>query len=182
MNSGFKYYYSFIFLFLFLLYLPKGNIYAQGSKLSNPKRDTLLSVARHYINNVRFCALITVDSSGYPHARTMDPFLPDKNWIIWLATNPKSRKVNEIRNNQNVTLYYTGNKGIGYVSIIGTAKLVNDQSKKDSLWKDEWSKFYKDRKKNYLLIKVTPKKLELLNYKQGTFGNKRTWKTPYVVF
>ena len=88
--------------------------------------------------------------------------------------NPKSRKVNEIRSNPKVTLYHTGNKEEGYVSLIGTAGLVNDQSKKDSLWKDKWSMFYKDRKENYLLIKVIPKKLEVLDYKHGIFGNKKT--------
>ena len=126
--------------------------------------------------------MITIDSTGYPHARTMDPFQPDKNWVVWLGTNPKSRKVNEIRNNSKVTLYYTGNKGEGYVSIIGTASLVNDQSKKDSLWKDKWSMFYKDRKENYLLIKVIPKKLEVLDYKHGIVGNNNTWRTPSVTF
>ena len=33
---------------------------------------------------------------------------------------------------------------------------------------------YKDRKENYLLIKVIPKKLEVLDYKHGIFGNKKT--------
>ena len=182
MNSTFKYLCFLTFLFLISLYLPKGNNYAQEVKLSTTENDTLLSVARQYIKNVRFCALITIDSSGYAHVRTMDPFQPDKNWIIWLGTNPKSRKVNEIRNNPKVTLYYTANKGEGYVSIIGTASLVNNQSKKDSLWKDEWSKFYENRKEDYLLIKVIPKKLEVLDYKNGIFGNKETWKTPSVTF
>jgi general stress protein 26 len=90
--------------------------------------------------------------------------------------------VNEIRNNPKVTLYYTANKGEGYVSICGTASLVNNQSKKDSLWKDEWSKFYKNRKENYLLIRVMPKKLEVLDYKHGVVGNTETWKTPSVTF
>ena len=182
MSPVFKFFCSLIFVFIFLFCLPGGNTYAQESKLSNPERDTLLSVARQYIKDARFCALVTIDSTGYPHARTMDPFQPDNKWIIWLATNPKSRKVNEIKNNQKVTLYYTGNKGEGYISIIGTARIVNEQSIKDSLWKDEWSKFYKDRKENYLLIKVTPKKLEVLDYKHGIFGNKETWETPSVTF
>ena len=182
MNSIFKYFFCFMFLFLFSICLPQGNIFAQELESTTSEQDTLLSVARQYIENVRFCSLVTIDSEGYPHARTMDPFQPNENWIIWLGTNPKSRKVNEIRNNPKVTLYYSSNEGEGYVSVIGTASLVNDQSKKDSLWKDEWSRFYKDRKENYLLIKVVPKKLELLNYKLGIFGDKETWKTPSVAF
>ncbi len=176
----------FIALYLFLTLVPilptNGISYAQEVKSSTAERDTLLSVARQYIHNVRFCALITIDSSGYPHARTMDPFQPDENMIVWFGTNRNSRKVKEIRNNPNVTLYYTGNKGEGYVSIIGTAGLVDDPKIKDSLWKDEWAKLYKDQKQNYLLIKVVPKKLEILNLRHGIAGNKETWETPFVSF
>ena len=182
MNSIYKSFFCFMFLFLFSIYLPNVNIYAQEIESLTPEQDSLLSIAYRYIEDVRFCSLVTIDSEGYAHARTMDPFQPDENWVIWLGTNPKSRKVNEIKNDQKVTLYYTSNKGEGYVSIIGTASLVNDQNKKDSLFKDEWSRFYKDKKENYLLIKVVPKKLEILNYKLGIFGDKETWKTPSVIF
>ena len=182
MNSISKYFCFITFLFLISIYLPGGNYFAQEVKLSVTENDSLLSVARQYIKNIRYCALVTIDSSGYPHVRTMDPFQPDKNWVIWLATIPKSRKVNEIRNNPKVTLYFTGNKGEGYVSIIGTASLVNNQSKKDSLWKDEWSRFYKNRKEDYLLIKVVPKRLEVIDFRHGIIGNKETWKAPSVTF
>jgi general stress protein 26 len=182
MNSFFKHLYSLLFLFLISVSLAKVNIYAQDLKSPASKRDTLLHIARQYIHDVRFCSLITIDSSGFPHARTMDPFLPDENMIVWFGTNRNSRKVKEISNNSKVTLYYSDNKGEGYVSIIGTASLVNIPNKKDSLWKDEWSRFYNDKKENYLLIKVVPKKLEILNYKQGLFGNKETWRTPFVIF
>ena len=182
MNSFFKNFYSLIFLFLISAFLANVNVCAQDLKAPASERDTLLRIARQYINDVRFCSLITIDSSGYAHARTMDPFQPDKKWIVWLATNPNSRKVNEIRKNHKVTLYYTGNKGIGYVSIAGTAIIVNNQSIKDSLWKEEWSRFYKNREKDYLLIKVVPKRLEVLDYKNGIVGNKKTWRTPFVNF
>ncbi len=182
MNTAYKYFITLMFLFLISIYFPNVNVHAQELKLSTPERDTLLSVARQYIKNVRFCSLITIDSVGYPHARTMDPFHPDEKWVVWLGTNPKSRKVNEIHNNPKVSLYYTGNKGEGYVTIIGIASIVNDQSIKDSLWKDEWSRFYKDKKENYLLIKVVPIKLEILDYKHGILGNKETWRTPSITF
>jgi general stress protein 26 len=155
---------------------------SQIEKSSDHERDTLLSAARQYIDNVKYCSLITIDSAGYAHARTMDPFRPDENWVVWFGTNPNSRKVSEIKNNSNVTIYYTDNSGVGYVTIIGTAVLVDDQSLKDSLWKAEWTDFYKDRKENYLLIKVIPKRLEVLDYRHGILGDRKTWRAPAVTF
>jgi len=174
---------SLIVIFFSLLFAwPSEYSFAQEANPSKIQNDTLLAEARQYVREVRFCALVTEDTAGFVHARTMDPFLPDSQWVVWLATNPMSRKVDEIRNNPNVTLYYTGNNGIGYVSIMGTAILVNQQSKKDSLWKEEWSQFYKNRTDDYLLIKVIPKRLEILNYTRGLLGDKETWQTPAVTF
>jgi general stress protein 26 len=131
---------------------------------------------------VRYCALITVESTGESHARAMEPFLPDENMVVFLGTNRKSRKVQEIGNNPKVTLYYSDDRGAGYVAIIGTASLVDDPKDKAVRWREEWDEFYKDQKENYLLIKVIPEKLEILNYKHGILGDTETWRTPSVMF
>ncbi len=139
-------------------------------------------MACKYIRTVRYCALITVDSDGQPHVRAMDPFLPDENMVVYLGTNPKSRKVQEIRNNHKVTLYYSDNKGEGYVAIIGTANLVDDPKEKAVWWKKEWNEFYKDQKESYLLIKVIPARLEIVNYKHSIISDMETWRVPSVEF
>lgn len=175
----FRFQFEIILLNIFVLitgYIPAQDV---GSVY---QRDSLISAAREYILSARFCALVTIDSTGSPHVRTMDPFEPDENMVIWLGTNRNSRKVREIRNNPMVNLFYTQNKGFGYVSITGIAKLVDDKAKKSVLWKDVWENFYDQQRENYILIKVIPKKLELLNYKKGITGNKRTWKVPAVDF
>lgn len=110
-----------IMLLLISITTASGCVSDQEVRLSPPERDILLSVAREYIQTVSYCALITVDSNGQPHVRAMDPFLPDENMVVYLGTNRKSRKVQEIQNNHRVTLYYSDDKGEGYVAIIGTA-------------------------------------------------------------
>lgn len=162
--------------------MTQGCDFDQEVLLSTPERDVLLSVAREYIQTVRYCALITVDNNGQPHVRAMDPFLPDENMIVYLGTNPKSRKVQEIRNNPRITLYYSDNKGEGYVAIIGAAILIDDPREKAVWWKKEWNEFYKDQKESYLLIKVIPKKLEIVNYKHSIISDMETWRVPSVEF
>lgn len=183
MNSTCK---AFKTLFIILLFHPiimiSGNVWAQEVWLSTPKRDTLLSIAHEYIESVRYCALITVDSTGQPNVRAMDPFLPDENMVVWFGTNRNSRKVREIRNNPKVTLYYSDENGAGYVAIIGTATLVDDPKEKANWWKEEWTEFYNDQKESYLLIKVVPEKLEILNYKHNILSDTLTWKTPSIGF
>jgi len=154
------------------------------SKLQNQKNDhePTLIAAREIIQASGKCALITLDERGLPQARTMDPFEPESDFTIWLATNPKSRKVNQIRNNPNVTLYYADKNDNGYVSIYGVAELVNDQMEKDKRWKAEWEDFYPNRTDGYLLIKVIPFRIEFINYKAGHAGDSITWQPEIVLF
>lgn len=82
-------------------------------------REQLIAAAREIMSTAHYCALITLDSSGHPHARTLDPFPPDENMVVWLGTNPRSRKVTETRRHPHVTLYYFDREGQAYVTIRG---------------------------------------------------------------
>jgi general stress protein 26 len=172
----------FVILLLILITIAQGCTFDKKVQSSPPERDILLSVACEYMQTVHYCALITVDSDGQPHVRAMDPFLPDENMVVYLGTNPKSRKVQEIRNNPRVTLYYSDDKGEGYVAIIGTAILVDDPKEKTIWWKKEWYEFYEDQKESYLLIKVVPERLEIVNYKHNIISDTETWRVPSVEF
>jgi len=112
----------------------------------------------------------------------MDPFPPDSGFTVWFGTNPRSRKVEQIRNNPKVTLYYLEESGSGYVMIYGKAQLVDDQEYKDKWWKEEWAAFYPDNKENYLLIKVTPEWMEVVSYIHGITGDPVTWEPPRITF
>ena len=145
-------------------------------------RDALISAAREVMTTTRYCALITTGRAGRNHARTMDAFVPEADMIVWLATNPRSRKVAEIRRNPKVTLYYFDRESAAYVTIYGTARLVNNKSEKARRWKDDWKAFYPDRDKSYLLIKVTPERLEVVNINKGVVGVSPTWQPLSVDF
>lgn len=134
------------------------------------------------MTTARYCALITKDSAGRIHSRTMDAFSPEDDMTVWLATNPRSRKVREIRRQPRVTLYYFNRDDQAYVSLTGIARLVNDPKEKARRWKDEWKDFYPDRAKDYLLIEVKPEMLEVVSVKKGIVGDSRTWQTPTVRF
>jgi general stress protein 26 len=145
-------------------------------------RDTLMDAAREIMAKTRYCALITTGRDRRAHARTMDAFAPEADMTVWLATNPRSRKVAEIRRNPRVTLYYFDRENQAYVTLYGTARLVNDRQEKQRRWKDDWKNFYPDRHKSYLLIKVTPARLEVVNVSRGLVGTSPTWQPLSVDF
>ncbi|MCU0414677.1 MAG: pyridoxamine 5'-phosphate oxidase family protein [Ignavibacteriaceae bacterium] len=134
-------------------------------------RDSLLIYARIIVDSADSRVLVTVDQEGKPQARTMSPFPPEENWVIWLGTFPTSRKVKQIQNNPNVVVFYYDTKSYSYVSISGKARLVNDPDLKAKYWKSGWKRFYPDRDKDYVLIEVTPVKLEICSFEYELLWN-----------
>jgi general stress protein 26 len=158
---------------------PISSLCAQQKTFS---REELVSAAREIMTTSRYCALITSDARGQTNARTMDAFAPDEQMNVWLATNPRSSKVSEIRRHPRVTLYYFDRENQAYVTIHGTAQLVNDRDEKTRHWKEEWKAFYPNRDKDYLLIKVVPTRLEVVDTKKGIVGDPKNWRPPTVLF
>lgn len=148
---------------------------AQTGHRPAPPRDRVVSAARDVIAAARYGALITLDSTGHPRARVMDPFPPEADMTVWLATNPKSRKVGHLRNDPRVTLYYFDPGSLSYVTLTGVARLVDDPGEKARRWKEGWQMFYPDRDKSYMLVAVTPVRLEVVSMKHGLTGDPLTW-------
>jgi general stress protein 26 len=155
----------------------------QGLQAQAPQpRDTLLAAAREIIESARYCGLVTLDESGNARVRTMDPFAPEADMTIWMGTNRRTRKVRQIENDPRVTLYYFSSDPVGYVTISGRARLVDDPAEKRARFKEGWEAFYADREAEFLLIQVTPERMEVISYSRGIGGDSETWEPPVVEF
>ena len=168
-------------LFLFLLFISIRS-FSQNTDPTDPLKFELMNAAREIMTAANTCALITLDEEGRPRVRVMDPFLPENDFTVWFGTNPKSRKVNQIKKNSDVTLYYLDSDASGYVMIHGTAQLVDDPKQKEKYWKVGWKAFYPNKNEGYLLIKVSPEWMEVLSISRGITGDPTTWKPPVVLF
>jgi general stress protein 26 len=172
-----------LFLTLALL-IAAMNAYQSCSAQEKPSvqipRDSVIAAARELIGEQHYCALVTIDSSGQPQIRTMNPFPPEEDMTVWIATNSRSRKVSEIKNNSRVCLYYADHsKGNGYVTITGKAVLVDDMSEKLKRKRAYWDQSFPDWK-YLILIKVVPESMDVLYYKRQLVNDTVTWRTPTV--
>jgi len=137
--------------------------------------DSLISIAREIMVAAHYVALISLDADGHPQARVMDPFPPEDDMSVWLATNPRSRKVEQLRADNRVTLYYFDTAGLSTVTLMGSARLVVGPAEKSKRWKEGWEVFYPDRDSSYLLIEVRPARMEIVSVKHGLMGDPATW-------
>jgi general stress protein 26 len=164
---------------LFLVYAATNlNVGAQSSINS----DTIKVAAHEIINETHYCALTTIDSTGQPQMRTMNPFPANDEFITWFATSRSSRKVQEIRNNPKVCVYYADHVNAkGYVSITGTATVIDDKELLVKMKRDYWSGI-QNWQDIFVLIKIVPKTMEVINYKHGLNNDPKTFKAPSIVF
>lgn len=172
----------FFYLSLIIIVIIPSKGICQEKEQADTTDTKLMNAARVIMTSAETCALITLDQEGRPRVRAMDPFNPDDDFTVWMGTNANSRKVDQIKNDPRVTLYYLENDASGYVMIHGTAYLVNDQEEKDKRWKTEWEAFYPDDREAYLLIQIIPEWMEVVSYTHGIIGDPISWEPPRVTF
>lgn len=168
-------------LFILCLFLTSGFTQKLNAQASVP-RDSILVAGREIIGQTTYCALITVDSTGQPQTRTMNPFPAGDGFITWFATSRTSRKVKEIQNNPKVCVYWSDHvHSNGYVCITGIAEIIDDKKLLVEKKRDYWQSIpgWEDR---FVLIRIVPVSMAVVNYKHNLFNDPQTSAAPGIIF
>ena len=143
-----------------------------------PERAQVLSAAREVMKQARYATLVTVAADGQPQARIMDPSDPGAGMTVWIATNPASRKVAQLRRNSRATLLYFDRATESYVSLMGSVSLVTDPAEKERHWQTKWAPHYPDgpRAASHMLIRFMPRTLEIVSAPHKLQSDPKTWR------
>lgn len=100
------------------------------------------------INEVKYAMMTTITfDEKHLHAC---PMTTNKNELenakIWFIGDKTTETVKDIQKNPQVNLSYVSADQKNFVSINGTAKLVNDKAKLDELWSPIYAAFYEHGK------------------------------------
>lgn len=119
---------------------------------------------------IRSCpaTLITVDREGTPHARVLEDHNPYPGFEFWLATHARTRKVGEIEAHPQVCLHYRPSGMVGYISLLGVARVRRDEEARRYIWREEWVPYYGDpMSPEYVPIQVIPWRIEFYDANLG---------------
>ena len=170
-------------LALVCLILSFCQVQAEEQNTPEPDRASLISAAQEIIKATNFCALATLDESGQPNLRTMNPIPPEDDLVIWFATSRHCRKVREIQNDPRVSVYFAQHvAGTGYVTINGAATIIDDREELEKRKREYWVSSIPDWENVLVLIKVVPKELDVVNYKHQLSGDAESWRAPSISF
>lgn len=115
--------------------------------------------------------LTTINVKGYPQTRAMFN-LRNKKWFpklipffgelddftIIFSTNTSSTKINEVKANTAVSVYYCDPEEWKGVMFGGDAEIVDDAAIKKDLWHDGWEKYYSKgyNDPDHAVLKIKP--------------------------
>jgi len=172
----------FLLFVLVVLVSTSSSFYSELNGQSSVNRDTIILAAHEIINETIYCGLVTIDSLGQPQIRTMNPFPVKDDFVIWFATSRTSRKVREIKNNPNVCVYFANHlTAKGYVNINGSASVIDNRELLIQMKRDYWNGIQGWQDK-FVLIKIIPKSIEIINYKHGLNNDPNNFKAPSISF
>jgi general stress protein 26 len=145
--------------------------------------EALFDVAKQIMSAAGCASLVTIDESGLPSSRPVRTFPSDDELTkITVPTDSNSRKTVQARNDSRVILSYVDTPSRGYVTVTGNAVLNDRREDKEAIWVDPFLAFWPDgpESKSFLLIEVTPERLELRSFTQGVAEEPTRW-TPVTL-
>jgi general stress protein 26 len=106
--------------------------------------------------DIRITMFTTVDDEGHFVSRPMAQQLVEPDGDLWFFAERNSRVMEQLTVNPHVGLTLASNET--WISIDGTAEMVEDQAKKEELWNQWVEAWLPDGKTdpNVVLIKVDP--------------------------
>lgn len=142
-----------------------------------PTRAAVIAAASDIVQKAHYCSFVSIDANGQPQARIVDPIVPEADFTMWFATNPLTRKVSQVRGNPKVTMLCFDAASSSYVTVLGRADLVTSVAEKQRHWKADWAAIYPNGAKgdDVVLIKITPRRLEIVSDSRGMIGDRKTW-------
>ena len=88
------------------------------------------------IKDTRFAMFTTRHRNGHLHSRPMTTQnrRVDEDDSLWFFMSRKSEPVEDLQADETVNVAYANTDRDGYVSVSGTARLVDDATRKQQLW------------------------------------------------
>ncbi|MFX0082406.1 MAG: pyridoxamine 5'-phosphate oxidase family protein [Candidatus Hodarchaeota archaeon] len=116
--------------------------------------------------------LTTIDSLGYPITRAMfnlrnkDQFPEftdffaeqDYEFVIYISTNTSSSKIDHIKKNPKISVYFCDPDDFKGVMLGGEVEIVDDIKIKQKIWLDWWTRYYSEglEDPDYTLLRLNP--------------------------
>jgi general stress protein 26 len=117
--------------------------------------NELIELIARLLREVEIMYLASIGADGHPQIRAVFNLRNEKqfptlsflnkdpdNLTITISTNTSSRKIEEIKIDPRISVYYCKPGEFNGVQLSGTAEIMEDEEYKHLLWVDGWERYY----------------------------------------
>jgi general stress protein 26 len=108
----------------------------------NMNRDEMVAKVAELIKDIKIAMMTTEAEDGLLHSRPMATQNTEFDGTLWFLTGQSTGKVSEIDWNPEVNLSYAEPSATRFVSVSGTAEIVDDRAKMAELWSDIYKAWF----------------------------------------
>lgn len=125
--------------------------------MSETTHAEAIKIMSGIIKDVKFAMVTTTTDEGHLHARPMTTQEKEYDGDLWFIGAKDSEGVADMKARPQVNISFANPEKQKYLSITGTAELIEDQAKLDELWSDFYKAFFEGGKQdpNIQLIKIS---------------------------
>jgi general stress protein 26 len=108
----------------------------------NMTREQMVAKVAELIKDINIAMMTTEAEDGLLHSRPMATQKTEFDGTLWFFTGLRTGKISEIDWNPEVNLSYSDGGANKFVSVSGTAEIVDDRAKKEELWSDIYKAWF----------------------------------------
>ena len=136
------------------------------------KNQEAIHKFKELVNEVNICMFTTIDRGNKIFSRPMSTINIDEDGNAWFFTNEFSEKVQEVSENNAVTLIYSYPLKNIYLTVEGTCSLIIDRKKMEELWKPSLESWFPQKLDDpkICLLKVVTESAQFWNHSTSKMG------------
>jgi general stress protein 26 len=94
------------------------------------------------VENSKMCLVGTNGDDGFPNIKAMFSLKHEGLKHVWFSTNTSSRRIQQMKRDNKVCLYYVDDKNYKGLMLVGIMEILQDLKSKKMLWADGNEKYY----------------------------------------
>jgi len=94
------------------------------------------------VNSSTIAMLGTNGEDGFPHIKAMLKMVNQGLKKIWFSTNTSSKRVEQIKKNPKVCVYFVDPNEFKGLMLVGNIKILQDKSSRQRLWREGFERYY----------------------------------------
>lgn len=125
----------------------------------------LLSLVVRTLRSQPYGFLATSSLAG-PSVRLVQHLRVDDDATVWLGTSPVSRKISEVREQDDATYAVEDREAFAYAVVRGRADIVEDPTMRRVLWDPGLRAFFPGGPdgNDFVLLRIAPSSLEAMSF------------------